>query len=175
MNQAEEESVWRCSISRNTARRWAGRWSAKSTDTGDGPCCTSPVRTAASSTSRTSTWPTPLHPGSSRASSWSCPSTRWTRRPGRTPMATLTGASAGMSSGCTISWTKLSPSCAICPRSATAGMTCPASSPSAAASARPMRSTFTSAGPTSSAAVWPSAASTPPTTASATTWMSWCI
>ena len=45
----------------------------------------------------------------------------------------------------------------------------------AAASARPMRSTFTSAGPTSSAAVWPSAASTPPTTASATTWMSWCI
>ena len=56
-----------------------------------------------------------------------------------------------------------------------AGMTCPASSPSAAASARPMRSTFTSAGPTSSAAAWPSAASTPPTTASATTWMSWCI
>ena len=49
------------------------------------------------------------------------------------------------------------------------------SKPSAAASARPMRSTFTSAGPTSSAAVWPSAASTPPTTASATTWMSWCI
>ena len=67
------------------------------------------------------------------------------------------------------------PSCAICPRSATAGMTCPASSLSAAASARPMRSTFTSAGPTSSAAVWPSAASIPPTTASATTWMSWCI
>ena len=40
-------------------------------------CFTSPVRTAASSTSRTSTWLTPLHPGSSRASSWSCPSTRW--------------------------------------------------------------------------------------------------
>ena len=36
-------------------------------------------------------------------------SLRWTRRPGRTPMATLTGASAGMSSGCIISWTRLSP------------------------------------------------------------------
>ena len=37
------------------------------------------------------------------------------------------------------------------------------------------RSTSISAAPTSSAAVWPSAASTPPTTASATTWTSWSI
>ena len=39
----------------------------------------------------------------------------------------------------------------------------------------PMRSTCTCAARMCSAAVWPSAASTPPTTASATTWMSWCI
>ena len=38
-----------------------------------GPCCTSPVRMAASSISRTSTWQIPSRRGSSRARSWSCP------------------------------------------------------------------------------------------------------
>ena len=94
--------------------------------------------------------------------------------PGPTPTATPTGASAAMSSGCTTSWTRPCPRSAACPRSATAGTTCPASSPLAAAWVPPMRSTCTCVGRTSSAAVWRSAASIPPTMASATTWTSWC-
>ena len=53
-------------------------------------------------------------------------------------------------------------------------VTCPVSLPLAAVWVPPMRSTCTCAARMCSAAVWPSAASTRPTMASAIIWTSWC-
>ena len=77
--------------------------------------------------------PVRWHRGSNPGRSWSSPSTPSIRRPGPTPTATPTGGSAAMSSGSATSWRKLCPRSSISLRSATAGMTCPASSPLAAA------------------------------------------
>ena len=49
------DCLWKCSILRTTARRWAATWSARSTATQAARCCTSPVRMATSSILRTST------------------------------------------------------------------------------------------------------------------------
>ena len=51
----KEETPWRCSISRSTARNWDGIWSASFTATPAVRCCISPVRTADSSILKTST------------------------------------------------------------------------------------------------------------------------